>query len=91
MTILGNGALLVATDVAARGLDIAAMARVLVYDFGGVTAYTHQIGRTGRAGRGGEATCFYVRGDGEAGALVETLERAGQAVPRSLLTIAENE
>jgi len=31
------------TNVAARGLDVEALARVLVYDFGGVTNYTHQV------------------------------------------------
>ena len=44
--------MLVATDVAARGLDIPGVAVVLIYDFpGAVEDYVHRIGRTGRAGK----------------------------------------
>jgi superfamily II DNA/RNA helicase len=47
----GKAPLLVATDVAARGLDIPGVALVLVYDFPlQVEDYVHRIGRTGRAG-----------------------------------------
>jgi ATP-dependent RNA helicase DeaD len=48
--------LLVATDVAARGLDIPAVSHVINYDVPmDPEAYVHRIGRTGRAGRAGEA------------------------------------
>ncbi len=48
--------LLVATDVAARGLDIPDVSHVINYDVpAGPEAYVHRIGRTGRAGRKGEA------------------------------------
>ena len=48
--------LLVATDVAARGLDIAQLSHVINYDLPSAPeAYVHRIGRTGRAGRGGTA------------------------------------
>ena len=58
---LKNGALdiLVATDVAARGLDVDRISHVINYDVPYDTeAYIHRIGRTGRAGRNGEAILF---------------------------------
>lgn len=52
----GQSDLLVATDVAARGLDIETVTHVVNYDIPwDVEAYTHRIGRTGRAGREGDA------------------------------------
>ena len=50
---------LVATDVAARGLDVPRISHVINYDMPGeVETYVHRIGRTGRAGRSGEAILF---------------------------------
>ena len=55
----GKTELLVATDVAARGLDISHVSHVMNYDVpSSPEAYVHRIGRTGRAGRGGEAITF---------------------------------
>lgn len=52
----GQTDLLVATDVAARGLDIEGVTHVINYDIPwDVDSYTHRIGRTGRAGREGDA------------------------------------
>ncbi|MDH5588062.1 MAG: DEAD/DEAH box helicase, partial [Nitrospirota bacterium] len=52
----GKTELLVATDVAARGLDISHVSHVMNYDVpSSPEAYVHRIGRTGRAGRAGEA------------------------------------
>lgn len=52
----GKTELLVATDVAARGLDIPHVSHVVNYDVpSSPEAYVHRIGRTGRAGRAGEA------------------------------------
>jgi len=52
----GTAELLVATDVAARGLDIERLSHVVNYDVpAAAEAYVHRIGRTGRAGRGGTA------------------------------------
>ena len=54
--------ILVATDVAARGLDVERIKLVINYDFPFDTeTYTHRIGRTGRAGRSGEAILFVNR------------------------------
>jgi ATP-dependent RNA helicase DeaD len=51
--------ILVATDVAARGLDVDRISHVVNYDIPYDTeAYVHRIGRTGRAGRSGEAILF---------------------------------
>lgn len=58
---LKNGKIdiLVATDVAARGLDVDRISHVINYDVpSDPESYTHRIGRTGRAGRSGEAILF---------------------------------
>ena len=58
---LKNGELdiIVATDIAARGLDVDRISHVINYDIPSDTeAYIHRIGRTGRAGRSGEAILF---------------------------------
>jgi ATP-dependent RNA helicase DeaD len=55
----GQVDILVATDVAARGLDVERISHVLNYDIPYDTeSYVHRIGRTGRAGRSGEAILF---------------------------------
>lgn len=52
--------IMVATDVAARGLDIPNVSAVVNYDFpNGIDDYVHRIGRTGRAGASGEAYTFF--------------------------------
>lgn len=52
----GNPALLVATDVAARGLDVDNLSHVIHYDLPDeIAAYTHRSGRTGRAGKSGSS------------------------------------
>jgi Superfamily II DNA and RNA helicases len=70
----GSLDLLVATDVAARGLDIERVSHVLNYDIPTDTeSYVHRIGRTGRAGRSGEALLFVTpREQG----LLKAIERA---------------
>ncbi len=60
----GTFDVLVATDIAARGIDVAAVSHVINYDFPDTPeAYTHRIGRTGRAERTGEALTFVTPGD----------------------------
>ncbi|MFT4298426.1 MAG: DEAD/DEAH box helicase [Aeromicrobium sp.] len=55
----GSVDIVVATDVAARGLDVDRITHVINYDIPHDTeAYVHRIGRTGRAGRSGEAIVF---------------------------------
>jgi superfamily II DNA/RNA helicase len=55
---------LVATGVAARGIDIGALSRVVNYDLPAqVDDYIHRIGRTGRAGAEGEAVSFVAKGN----------------------------
>src|SRR5438067_391903 len=55
----GQIEIVVATDVAARGLDVEQISHVVNYDIpNDVEAYVHRIGRTGRAGRAGVATLF---------------------------------
>eukprot|EP00983_Pelagomonas_calceolata_P078371 1154237-Pelagomonas_calceolata.AAC.15 len=60
----GQISILVATDVAARGLDIPNVNAVINYDFPtGVEDYIHRIGRTGRAGKSGESYTFFTQED----------------------------
>ncbi|TAM91271.1 MAG: DEAD/DEAH box helicase [Jatrophihabitans sp.] len=55
----GSLDLVVATDVAARGLDVDRVSHVVNYDIPtDVESYVHRVGRTGRAGRSGEAVLF---------------------------------
>jgi len=95
----GRRGILVATDVAARGLDIPGVALVVCYDFGGgglgqdsdVESYVHRIGRTGRAGLTGKAFTFFTEYDKGSPKFVELLEGANQKVPDMLRTLAEKE
>ncbi|KAK7348044.1 hypothetical protein VNO80_22593 [Phaseolus coccineus] len=83
----GTCPLMVATDVAARGLDIPDVEVVINYSFPLTTEdYVHRIGRTGRAGKKGVAHTFFTQQNkGLAGELVNVLREAGQIVPDSLL------
>lgn len=80
----GRMSILVATAVAARGLDIKNVSHVINYDLPkGIDEYVHRIGRTGRVGNRGRATSFFdpeedapLRGD-----LVRILKQANQSVP----------
>jgi ATP-dependent RNA helicase DeaD len=76
--------ILVATDVAARGLDVERISHVINYDVPhDPESYTHRIGRTGRAGRSGEAILFIT--PREKG-LLRVIERATRQ-PVSPLTL----
>ena len=60
----GNSRILIATDVAARGLDIPVIKHVINYDLPQVPEdYIHRIGRTGRAGKDGSALTFLTNND----------------------------
>lgn len=66
--------ILVATDVAARGLDVERISHVINYDIPYDTeAYVHRIGRTGRAGRSGEAILFVAPREAR---MLQAIERA---------------
>ncbi|HMO28510.1 DEAD/DEAH box helicase [Enterovirga sp.] len=70
----GEIPLLVASDVAARGLDIPAVSHVFNYDVPHhAEDYVHRIGRTGRAGRTGHAFTLVAPGDERSLAAIETL------------------
>jgi len=83
----GRAPLLVATDVAARGLDIPNVEYVINYTFPlTIEDYVHRIGRTGRGGATGTAhTLFTPLDKAHAGELVNVLREAGAPVPDALL------
>jgi superfamily II DNA/RNA helicase len=73
--------LLIATDVAARGLDIEALPQVVNFDLPSVAEdYIHRIGRTGRAGMAGEAISLVCADEVDMLKAIETLTR--QVIPR---------
>merc|ERR1711981_1489647 len=82
----GTKPLLIATDVAARGLDIPNVEYVINYGFPvTIEDYVHRIGRTGRAGKDGIAHTFFTYGDrNNAGSLVKILQDADQKVPQEM-------
>jgi ATP-dependent RNA helicase DeaD len=68
----GNPSLLVATDVAARGLDVDDLTHVIHYDLPDeVSAYTHRSGRTGRAGKTGASLALVHMREGHRIGLIE--------------------
>jgi len=82
----GELEVLVATDVAARGLDIAGVPCVINYDLPyNAEDYVHRIGRTGRAGASGEAIAFYT--PDEEKLLIEVEKLIKREVPRGTLDV----
>jgi len=85
--------LLVATDVAARGLDVDDIRMVVNFDFPNDTeTYIHRIGRTGRAGKKGVAVSFFVaeKNGRMAKDIIEILSRTDQVVSNELHSAAMN-
>ena len=78
--------ILIATDVAARGLDIPSVSAVINYTFPlTIEDYVHRIGRTGRAGKKGIAYTFFQPTDkSHAGELQQVLRQVGQPIPDEL-------
>jgi ATP-dependent RNA helicase RhlE len=80
----GSYRILVATDIAARGIDVLSISHVINYDIPDTTdAYTHRIGRTGRAAKTGDAFTFVSREDEP---LVKSIEHVlGEKIERRIL------
>ncbi|HEY0352912.1 MAG TPA: DEAD/DEAH box helicase [Enterovirga sp.] len=84
----GETTILVASDVAARGLDIPAVSHVFNYDVPHhAEDYVHRIGRTGRAGRSGQAFTLVAPGDEKSLGAIESL--IGGPVPWEGATVSE--
>jgi ATP-dependent RNA helicase DDX3X len=86
----GRTPVLVATAVAARGLDIPNVTHVINYDLpSDIDDYVHRIGRTGRAGNTGLSTAFFNRGNKNiVRDLLELLREANQEIPPWLESVA---
>ncbi len=83
--------ILIATDVASRGIDVKDITRVINYDFPrNIEEYVHRVGRTGRAGRSGASITFMAREDWKhAKELIEILKQGEQEVPQALIDMAD--
>lgn len=86
----GRIKVLVATDVAARGLDIKGVGLVVNFDPANNTEdYVHRIGRTGRAGAKGYAITFLTAADAnKARGIIEVMERTGQEISAEVRALA---
>jgi ATP-dependent RNA helicase DDX5/DBP2 len=82
----GRNPILVATDVAARGLDVKDIKCVINYDMpNNIEDYVHRIGRTGRAGATGTSYSFFTQDKSRmARELVDILREANQNIPAEL-------
>ncbi|CAB3227207.1 unnamed protein product [Arctia plantaginis] len=87
----GKVNILIATDVASRGIDIKDLTHVVNLDFPKhVEEYVHRVGRTGRAGKTGISLTFFTRHDwNNARDLIKILEEANQEIPEELEQMAE--
>jgi len=88
----GRAPILVATDVAARGLDVDDVKFVINYDYPHSSEdYVHRIGRTGRSNRTGTAYTFFTPGNiRQAKDLVAVLAEANQVVNPKLQELAND-
>ncbi|CAI4050217.1 hypothetical protein N7582_004860 [Saccharomyces uvarum] len=83
----GGSPIMVATDVAARGIDVKGINYVINYDMpGNIEDYVHRIGRTGRAGATGTAVSFFTEENKGLGSkLISIMKEANQNIPPELL------
>ncbi|CAG9816324.1 unnamed protein product [Phaedon cochleariae] len=88
----GKSSILVATDVAARGLDVEDVKYVINFDYPNSSEdYVHRIGRTGRCQQAGTAYAFFTNNNQrQAKDLIAVLEEAGQNVPPALMELAQS-
>ena len=88
----GNSPILLATDVAARGLDVSDIKYVINYDYPNNSEdYVHRIGRTGRRDNLGVSYTFFTEENGpKARDLIKVLDEAKQVVPDQLRHFASN-
>ena len=86
----GTHPIMIATDVAARGLDVKDVRVVLNFDMPTAAEdYVHRIGRTGRAGATGVAYSFFTAANARLAAqIISVLEEASQVVPPQLVQFA---
>merc|ERR1712216_660765 len=87
----GKSPILIATDVASRGLDVKGCKWVINFDFPGqIEDYVHRVGRTGRAGEKGNAITFFTDDDANrARDLLEILQRSSNSkIPAELEEMA---
>lgn len=87
----GKSNILVATDVAARGLDVDDIRHVINYDYPGSSEdYIHRIGRTGRSDKKGTSYAFFTDNNArQAEDLVNVLREAKQEIDPKLLAMAQ--
>ncbi|XP_067126177.1 probable ATP-dependent RNA helicase DDX43 [Centruroides vittatus] len=87
----GIARILIATDVASRGLDIKDITHIFNYDFPrNIEEYVHRVGRTGRAGQTGASITLMTRNDwSKAKDLIEIMEEAGQEISQDLVDMAD--
>lgn len=87
----GKTPVLIATDVAGRGLDIAGLEYVVNWDFpGSIEQYRHRVGRAGRQGKRGAALSFFTRKFAPlAGDLIELLKKGDHFVDPNLEILAK--
>merc|ERR1711862_105075 len=86
----GKSPILIATDVASRGLDVKDIKYVINYDFpSSIEDYIHRVGRTGRAGATGSSYTFFTKDKfRHAKELIGVLREANQPVPSELEKLA---
>lgn len=88
----GRIPILVATDVAARGLDVEDVKNVINYDYPNTSEdYIHRIGRTGRCEQSGTSHTFFTSNNArQARELIAVLNEAGQTPTKELLDLAKS-